>query len=231
MPAAKGAGRPRVERAARRGSAVSGGEVEDDPTFDPGIPEPAEDRVDVLEGGSVACVTRTDLRRGGRGHGCGHRVAPAPPSGGRLDRRHDALPHDGRRRHPGDRSGLRHGVAGRSERSPDPLVWRGRAPRDRIRCAGQRLLLIVIPAESPAHLEYAARAPYHPNLFQTPIVGWISGVRLKDLGRVPPRVFDGRRAQRETNRAVVLNAALPLGRVAQVETVNLRVRTPYAARS
>lgn len=86
---------------------------------------------------------------------------------------------------------------------------------------GNGFSLIVIPAESPAHLAYAARAPYYPNLFQTPIVGWISGVRLKDLGRVLPRVFDGRRAQRETNRAVVVHAALPPGRVAQVETVNI----------
>lgn len=80
---------------------------------------------------------------------------------------------------------------------------------------------IVIPAESPAHLEYAARAPYYPGLFRTPIVGWISGARLNDLGRIAPLALDGRRRRREADKAVVLHAKLPLDKVARIDSVNM----------
>jgi hypothetical protein len=80
---------------------------------------------------------------------------------------------------------------------------------------------IVIPAESGAHLEYASRAPYYPGLFQTPIVGWIAGVSLKDLGQVAPRTVNGRNRRMETQRAVVLHAALPPERSASVDIVNM----------
>jgi hypothetical protein len=81
--------------------------------------------------------------------------------------------------------------------------------------------VVVMPAGSPAHLEYAARAPYYPGLFRTPIVGWISGVSLGDLGAVAPYTFDGRTGHREAERATVLHASLPEGRTAQVSITNL----------
>jgi hypothetical protein len=80
---------------------------------------------------------------------------------------------------------------------------------------------IVIPAESPAHVEYAARAPYYPGLFRTPIVGWIAGVNLHRLGQVAPRSINGRDRRMETDRAVVLHASLPPGKVAHIDIVNM----------
>lgn len=80
---------------------------------------------------------------------------------------------------------------------------------------------IVIPAESPAHVEYAARAPYYPGLFRTPIVGWIAGVNLHRLGQVAPRSINGRNRRMETDRAVVLHVSLPPGKVAHIDIVNM----------
>jgi len=81
--------------------------------------------------------------------------------------------------------------------------------------------MVIIPAGSPAHLEYAARAPYYPGLFRTPIVGWISGVSLEDLGSVAPLVFDGRTGHRDAEQAIVLHGRLPEGRAAQISITNL----------
>jgi hypothetical protein len=80
---------------------------------------------------------------------------------------------------------------------------------------------IVIPAESPAHVEYAARAPYYPGLFRTPIVGWIAGVNLHRLGQVVPRSINGHDRRMETDRAVVLHASLAPGKVAHIDIVNM----------
>lgn len=80
---------------------------------------------------------------------------------------------------------------------------------------------LVIPAESAAHLEYAAHAPYYPGLFRTPIVGWIAGVSLRELGQVAPRSVNGQVRRMETDRAVVLHAALRPGRSARVDIVNM----------
>jgi hypothetical protein len=80
---------------------------------------------------------------------------------------------------------------------------------------------MIIPSESAAHLEYAARAPYYPGLFQTPIVGWVAGVSLRDLGHVAPRSVNGRDRRLETELAVVLHASLPAGRQARIDIVNM----------
>ncbi len=81
--------------------------------------------------------------------------------------------------------------------------------------------LVIIPSGSGAHVAYAERAPYYPGLFQTPIVGWISGGRLADLGSVAPLVFDGRTGESEADRAVVMHVRLPRTRAARIEIVNL----------
>ena len=80
---------------------------------------------------------------------------------------------------------------------------------------------IVIPAESAAHLEYAARAPYFPGLFRAPIVGWISGVSLRELGQVVPLAISGLDRRMETEQAVVMHVSLPAERVARVDIVNM----------
>ena len=80
---------------------------------------------------------------------------------------------------------------------------------------------VVVPAGSPAHFAYAQRAPYYPGLFRRPIVGWISGVELSQLESDAPLAVDGRTGSVETDRAVVLHAALPAGRVAHVGMINL----------
>ena len=81
--------------------------------------------------------------------------------------------------------------------------------------------IVIMPAGSPAHLEYAERAPYYPRLFRTPVVGWIAGVSLHELGSVAPLVFDGRSGHRDANRAIVLHVRLRTGLSANISTTNL----------
>lgn len=81
--------------------------------------------------------------------------------------------------------------------------------------------IIILPAGSPVLEVYAHHAPDFPDMFIKPIVGWVSGVHLDELGQSSAAVIDGRSGELHTDKAVVLHARLPEGSSAVVHTVNL----------
>lgn len=81
--------------------------------------------------------------------------------------------------------------------------------------------VIIVPAGSAAHTRYAASAADLPGLFDRPVVGWVSGVHLDELGTARAAVFAGSGARSSSDDAVVLHAALPEGVLASAEIVNL----------
>jgi hypothetical protein len=81
--------------------------------------------------------------------------------------------------------------------------------------------IIIIPALSEAHSAYARNAPGFEGMFLKPIIGWISGVHLDDLGKVSPKVFDGHAGLISNHRAVVLHVKLPPNKIANMGIVNL----------
>ncbi len=81
--------------------------------------------------------------------------------------------------------------------------------------------LIIIPASSQAHLEFALHAPQYKGFGHNPLIGWIAGVHLEDLGRIAPRVFDGQTQTVLEDGAVVIHAALPPTQVAEINYINI----------
>jgi hypothetical protein len=80
---------------------------------------------------------------------------------------------------------------------------------------------IIVPATSPAHLSFAQEAQNYPGYLSKPLVGWVSGVHLDDLGTVAPLVVDGRSRTFSAEQAVVMHASVADGRVANLDIVNL----------
>lgn len=80
---------------------------------------------------------------------------------------------------------------------------------------------LVLPCNSAVHLRYAHEAPDYPGMFQWPILGWISGVHLDDLGKVAPKIVDGRTGKLHTDRAVAMHCTLGKGRTARIGIINL----------
>jgi uncharacterized protein DUF6976 len=80
---------------------------------------------------------------------------------------------------------------------------------------------IIAPNGSPVHLAFAIHAPLFHRFATAPLVGWISGVPLEDLGRSTPRVFDGGDAQALEEQAVVLQASMPPGAHAELAILNI----------
>ena len=81
--------------------------------------------------------------------------------------------------------------------------------------------LVIIPANTRAHLSYAQDAPNYPGFFMKPIVGWISGVHMDDMGRVSPKVFDGSTGESLREKAVVMHLPIDAGKNAIIKILNL----------
>lgn len=80
---------------------------------------------------------------------------------------------------------------------------------------------IVIPAFSEAHRKFAEECSNWPGIFDRPLVGWIAGVDLKDLGKVTPKVVNGVTGEMSDSKAIVLHVNLPAGTYAKAHILNL----------
>lgn len=81
--------------------------------------------------------------------------------------------------------------------------------------------IIIIPAASPTHLEFALHGPGYRDFAIRPLVGWVSGVQLDELGTNEPKVFSGPDGALLEDGAVVMRATLRPTMVADVGVLNL----------
>jgi len=81
--------------------------------------------------------------------------------------------------------------------------------------------LIVIPATSPVHLSFAMNAAAYKQFAKVPLVGWITGMHLSDLGKVSAKVVDGQTGKISSDRALVFHCKLAKGFYADVGIVNI----------
>jgi tetratricopeptide (TPR) repeat protein len=84
---------------------------------------------------------------------------------------------------------------------------------------------LLIPAFSDVHLAYGKDAPTYKDLFSHPIVGWITGVYLDNLGKDKPKVFNGKTGEAFTDEALACHVSLPAGKALDVEIVNIFARS------
>ena len=81
--------------------------------------------------------------------------------------------------------------------------------------------MLIIPGMSGLHSQYAADAAGYQDMFMKPIIGWISGIHLDDLGKAAPKVVNGRTGLVTDQHAVAVHVPLPAGRLAVVGILNL----------
>ncbi len=80
---------------------------------------------------------------------------------------------------------------------------------------------IIIPAASKTHLSFALNAPNYKDFGVRPLIGWVAGVHLSDLGKKTPKVINGQTGDVLEEGALVLQAQLPEGKAAEIGIVNL----------
>lgn len=80
--------------------------------------------------------------------------------------------------------------------------------------------LLLIPALTELHKEYAENAPDYEDMFIKPIAGWITGIHLDDLGSAKPCAFDGHTGAKLYDQAVAMHVTLKPNKVANIGIVN-----------
>ncbi len=81
--------------------------------------------------------------------------------------------------------------------------------------------MIIIPATSAVHLSFALNAPRYDGFATRPLIGWISGVHLGDLGKISAKVFLGENSKVFEDRAVVMHVELPERTYAEINILNI----------
>ncbi|MBI3150255.1 MAG: hypothetical protein HYZ17_17255 [Betaproteobacteria bacterium] len=81
--------------------------------------------------------------------------------------------------------------------------------------------LIIIPGFSEAHSSFARHAPEYPEMFLRPLIGWVAGIHLDELGKRRPKVLHGQTGQLSEEMAVVMEVPLPPQQQAVIDIVNL----------
>ncbi len=81
--------------------------------------------------------------------------------------------------------------------------------------------IVLLPAFSKVHALYAENITHWSNAFARPVAGWVAGVALDSIGRVTPKVFDGRTGIGSDAHAAILHIALPESHYADIDIVNL----------
>jgi hypothetical protein len=81
--------------------------------------------------------------------------------------------------------------------------------------------MIIIPALSAIHAAYAEKAPNIDGIFFKPIIGWIAGIHLDDMGKITPKVYNGLTGEMSENKAVVMHVTLSQDKIAQIGIINI----------
>lgn len=81
--------------------------------------------------------------------------------------------------------------------------------------------IIIVPATSATHAAFALDSHTYSGFAMHPLIGWISGVFLEDLGKITPKVFDGTTGTVMEDGAVVMNIELPANKIADIDIINV----------
>lgn len=80
--------------------------------------------------------------------------------------------------------------------------------------------VVVVPGFSGMHAVFARELPSHPEALSAPLLGWVSGVPVDEIGFRAPKVFAGSGRAR-SQEAAVLRVGLPAELEARLDIVNL----------
>jgi hypothetical protein len=81
--------------------------------------------------------------------------------------------------------------------------------------------VVIIPASSDTHLSFAINAPDYRHFAAKPLIGWISGVLLEDLGKKTPKTFIGAGKSASNRNAVAMHVKLPAEKFAEISIINI----------
>jgi hypothetical protein len=82
--------------------------------------------------------------------------------------------------------------------------------------------ILLLPALTDIHLQYAQNAPDYEDMYLKPVIGWVAGVHLDDIDSVKPRVFNGGTGKDSEENALVMHVTLKEDKMASINIVNIQ---------
>jgi hypothetical protein len=80
---------------------------------------------------------------------------------------------------------------------------------------------ILIPAFSDIHYEFALKAPNFSDFASRPLLGWITGILLDEMGKSTPGVINGETGEIFTDKAMMMAVQLPANKTAEINILNI----------
>ena len=80
---------------------------------------------------------------------------------------------------------------------------------------------ILIPGFSEVLSKYAIMAPEINGLYDVPVIGWVTGIDLNEVGKVKPKIFNGSKSVKDANKIVVMHVEIPENKLAKLEILNI----------
>lgn len=81
--------------------------------------------------------------------------------------------------------------------------------------------LLIVPAFSAIHEQFAREAPGYQDMYLKPLVGWVAGVHLDDLGKVTAKVAFGPTGELDDQTAVAVHVPIIKGHSPSLQILNL----------
>ncbi|MEY8198543.1 MAG: hypothetical protein RPS47_04825 [Colwellia sp.] len=80
--------------------------------------------------------------------------------------------------------------------------------------------IVILPAGSEVHSSYSEHAPNYEDMFDSPIIGWVSGVHLSSVDSSTPKTVYGSGKHLSKTNAVAMHVEIPQEQVATISIVN-----------
>ncbi|MFX0090505.1 MAG: DUF6976 family protein [Candidatus Hodarchaeota archaeon] len=81
--------------------------------------------------------------------------------------------------------------------------------------------LILIPSSCPTHFSFALNAPKYEGFGTRPLIGWITGIHLDDLGKKQAKIFNGKTGDVLDDSAIVMHVSLPKNMYTDIGIINI----------
>ncbi len=78
---------------------------------------------------------------------------------------------------------------------------------------------VILPAFQNVHSAYALDMPDVKELYNNPVVGWVSGIELNSTDT--PKVYNGQTGEEFESKAIIAHVELPKNKIAQLDIVNI----------
>lgn len=80
---------------------------------------------------------------------------------------------------------------------------------------------LILPASTPLHLSFAMNSSNYPEFAFRPLLGWISGMHLNELGQTKPVVVNGQTGEVSDDQGVAMFIDLPQNYICDIGIVNI----------